>query len=200
MANQSEKHVRKPSYTQFSLGYTIFISDPSLPPYFEDLGPLLFFDPLSPVAGDMTLSEAKSFDLAGAETVLSIGNAIGLVLPIDPLESPPIVSRFVDVDKSGVRFTELPDPTESIVALRWCFDRSEGNSSSSGMIDIPSNLEFTSLMVNDFGATGEDGVCGILNELEVLDRVKDGYSAIGLEATVATGAISSKVRAVRSSS
>lgn len=163
----------------------------------ESLFPLV---PLSPVPGDITLSEATSFDLAGAETVLSIGRAIGLVLPADPLESPPIVSRFVDVAKSGVRFTELPDPTESIVALRWCLGRSEGNSSSSGMIDIPSSLVLTSLIVNDFEATGEDGVCGILNELEVLDRVKDGYSAIGVEATVATEAISSKVRAVGSSS
>ena len=82
----------------------------------ESLFPLV---PLSPVPGDMTLSEATSFDLAGAETVLSIGKAIGLALPIEPLESPPpIVSRFVDVDKSGVRFTELLDQTESMVALR----------------------------------------------------------------------------------
>jgi hypothetical protein len=42
------------------------------------------------------------------------------------------------------------------------------------MIVKESSLEFTSLIVNDLEVTGEHGVWGILNELEVLDRVRDG--------------------------
>jgi hypothetical protein len=92
---------------------TIHVPIPCSLIHFVCLEILFPFVPLSPVPGDKTLSDPTSLDLAGAETVLSIGNAIGLVLPADP----PIVSRLVEVDKSGVRFTEFPDPTESIVEL-----------------------------------------------------------------------------------
>jgi len=73
--------------------------------------------------------------------------------------------------------------------------------SSSGMIASASSRPATSLRLNDFEMTGEQGV-GNRKEDEVLDLESDGNSVTGLEAIVTgtAGASSKSVREVGSGS
>lgn len=129
----------------------------------------------------------------------------------------PILSLLVDFDRSGVRLTVIaltlpfleamdaePVPMDPVVVLRRCsvLDFNDGKSpSSSGMIASASSRPVTSLRLNDFEMTGEQGV-GSRYEDAVLDLERDGNSATGLEAIViGTGVASSKsVREVGSGS
>jgi len=134
------------------------------------------------------------------------------------VEACPILSLFVDLDKSGVRFTVTalaltltleemdpePVPVDSVVVLRRCrvFGLNDGKSpSSSGMIASASSRPATSFKLNDFEITGEQGV-GNRKEDEVLDLDKEGNSVTGLEAIVIgiAGASSNNVREVGSGS
>ena len=80
----------------------------------------------------MILSITTSFDLAGADVVLSIWRETGLVMLVLEVDVCPILSLFVDFDKSGVRFTAAtltlvlrleemdPDAVDPVVVLRRC--------------------------------------------------------------------------------